>query len=156
MANKTTSALAETAGVPPPGPEDPLLYGGGLLGFAFMTMTIVGLIFSGIAFYQKRKERHAAAASERQHQQQRMGQRSLPSYLAQARAMKRSTQDVVEGVKLQDLASVPRGKIRNEKGNETELLEYEEAIRDRERRRAYARLTGETDEYGQGMIGRAL
>ncbi|KAJ4353592.1 uncharacterized protein N0V89_005322 [Didymosphaeria variabile] len=126
MANTTASTPAEITNVPPPGHDDPLLYGGGLLGFAFLTMTIIGLIFLGIACYQKKKERHAAAASERQReQQQRARQQSLPSYIARARAMKREAQ-IEEGIKLQELTPVPHAKVRDQE-IETELTEYEKA-----------------------------
>jgi uncharacterized protein HemX len=67
MVNKTSSAPAATTSTPfTPAPEDRLVYGGALIGWAFLVMTITGLVLFGFAFYQKKKQQRATRAAAHQ------------------------------------------------------------------------------------------
>lgn len=57
MANKTTPIPTEPTSVPfTPDPDDRLLFGGALLGWAFLVLTIVGLGIFGFAYHQKQRQ----------------------------------------------------------------------------------------------------
>ncbi|KAF2450999.1 hypothetical protein P171DRAFT_516745 [Karstenula rhodostoma CBS 690.94] len=153
MAN-TTAPVSTTAISAPftPAPENRLLFGGALLGWAFLTVTVVGLLVFGAVCYYMRKQQHSPNLSD----DQTRIRANLQSRPVQARAAEGSMRDSEGGVELRELHPVPRAGGTNWKGPANEEPGYEDTMTEHERRRAHDRLADGQDVDRDGIIGQAL